>query len=81
MNMLTQSQTDESLQWSGAGFIVAGHVLNAIGPAVYPYNIITFAVGTILFLAWAFRVKNKPQAVVNIISLAIGLVGLYKAFG
>jgi hypothetical protein len=38
-------------------------------------------VGTILFLAWAFRVKNKPQAVVNIISLAIGLVGLYKAFG
>jgi hypothetical protein len=79
--MLTQSQTDESLQWSGAGFIVAGHVLNAIGPAVYPYNIITFAVGTVLFLAWAFRVKNKPQAVVNIISLAIGLVGLYKAFG
>jgi len=79
--MLTQSQTDESLQWSGAGFIVAGHVLNAIGPAVYPYNIITFAVGTILFLTWAFRVKNKPQAVVNIISLAIGLVGLYKAFG
>ena len=79
--MLTQSQTDESLQWSGAGFIVAGHVLNAIGPAVYPYNIITFAVGTVLFLTWAFRVKNKPQAVVNIISLAIGLVGLYKAFG
>ena len=79
--MLTQSQTDESLQWSGAGFIVAGHVLNAIGPAVYPYNIITFAVGTVLFLAWAFRVKNKPQAVVIIISLAIGLVGLYKAFG
>jgi len=81
MNMLTQSLTVESLQWSGAGCIVAGHVLNAIGPAVYPYNIITFAVGTILFLAWAFRVKNKPQAVVNIISLAIGLVGLYKAFG
>ena len=79
--MLTQSQTDESLQWTGAGFIVAGHVLNAIGPAVYPYNIITFAVGTVLFLTWAFRVKNKPQAVVNIISLAIGLVGLYKAFG
>ena len=79
--MLTQSQTDESLQWSGAGFIVAGHVLNAIGPAVYPYNIITFAVGTVLFLTWAVRVKNKPQAMVNIVSLAIGLVGLYKAFG
>ena len=80
MNMLTQRTIDESLQWSGAGFIVAGHVLNAIGPAVYPYNIITFAVGTVLFLAWAFRVKNKPQAVVNIISLAIGLVGLYNAY-
>jgi hypothetical membrane protein len=52
-----------------------------MGPAVYPYNIITFAVGTVLFLTWAVRVKNKPQAMVNIVSLAIGLVGLYKALG
>jgi hypothetical protein len=48
---------------------------------MYPYNIAVFAVGTVAFLAWAVRVRNKPQAVVNLVSIAIGAVGLYKAFG
>jgi hypothetical protein len=72
---------DEILQWVGAVAIVAGHVLNALGPEWYPYNILVFAVGTVAFLIWALRVANKPQAVVNIVSLAIGLAGLIKAFG
>jgi hypothetical protein len=55
-------------------------MLNAVGPAAYPYNIIVFAIGTILFMSWAIRVKNRPQLMVNLVSLAIGLVGLYKAF-
>ena len=78
---MTRTQIDEALQWSGAVAIIAGHVLNAVGPEVYPYNIIVFAVGTVLFLAWAIRLRNRPQAVVNVVSLAIGLAGLYKAFG
>jgi hypothetical protein len=77
----TRTQIDEALQWAGAVAIIAGHVLNSIGPGMYPYNIIVFAVGTVLFLAWAIRLRNKPQAVVNLVALAIGLVGLYKAFG
>ena len=72
---------DEVLQWVGAVLIVAGHALNAIGPEVYPYNIAVFALGTVMFLAWAYRVGNKPQMAVNVISIAIGLVGLYKALG
>jgi hypothetical protein len=75
------NKTNEIIQWAGAVAIVAGHVLNAVGPAAYPYNIIVFALGTVLFLAWAVRVKNRPQLMVNVISLAIGLVGLFKAFG
>jgi len=78
---MSYRETDELLQWAGAVAIVAGHVLNAIGPAAYPYNIIVFAVGTVLFLTWAVRVRNRPQAMVNVVSLAIGLVGLFKAFG
>ena len=78
---MSYKHIDDTLQWTGAVAIIAGHVLNAVGPAVYPYNIIVFAVGTVAFLAWAVRVRNKPQAVVNLVSLAIGLVGLYKAFG
>lgn len=72
---------NEVLQWVGAVAIIAGHVLNAVGPSVYPYNILVFAVGTVAFLIWAIRVANKPQAVVNVVSLAIGLVGLYNALG
>jgi len=78
---MTRTQIDETLQWTGAVAIIAGHVLNAVGPEVYPYNIAVFAVGTVAFLAWAIRVANKPQAVVNVVALAIGLVGLYKAVG
>ena len=74
-------EINEILQWTGAVFIIAGHSLNAVGPAAYPYNILAFFVGTILFMAWSIRVANKPQLLVNIVALAIGLTGLAKAFG
>ena len=78
---MSYKHIDDALQWTGAVAIIAGHVLNAVGPAVYPYNIAVFAVGTVAFLAWALRVRNKPQAVVNLVSLTIGAVGLYNAVG
>ena len=74
-------EINDILQWSGAVFIIAGHSLNAVGPAAYPYNILAFFLGTILFMAWSIRVANKPQLMVNIVALAIGASGLYKAFG
>jgi len=77
---VTRTQTDEALQWAGAVAIIAGHVLNSIGPSMYPYNIAVFAVGTVAFLAWACRVRNMPQGVVNVVALTIGLVGLFNAY-
>lgn len=73
--------TNELLQWAGAVFIIGGHSLNAVGPEAYPYNILTFFIGTILFLIWTIRVANKPQLLVNIVAMAIGLTGLVRAFG
>jgi hypothetical protein len=70
---------NDVLQWVGAVFIIVGHVLNSIGPATYPYNIATFAAGTIFFLTWSWRVDNRPQLLVNIIALGIGATGLYRA--
>jgi hypothetical protein len=75
------NKTNDILQWSGAAAIIAMHVLNAMGPEAYPWNIIAAAIGTVLFLAWTVRVKNLPQFTVNVVALAIGFVGLYKAFG
>jgi len=74
-------EINEILQWTGAVFIIAGHSLNAMGPAVYPYNILAFFIGTILFMAWTIRVANRPQLVVNIVTLMLGASGLIKAFG
>ena len=74
-------KTNDILQWTGAAAIIAMHVLNAMGPEAYPWNIIAAAIGTVLFLAWTIRVRNLPQFTVNVVALAIGFVGLYKAFG
>jgi len=76
-----KSKINETLQWTGAVFIIAGYSLNSAGPAVYPYNILAFFVGTILFMIWSIRVANRPQLIVNLVALAIGLAGLIKAFG
>lgn len=72
--------TNDILQWTGAPLIIAGHVLNAIGPSMYPWNIIVFFFGTSMFLTWSIRTRNKPQTLVNFISLGIGLTGIVKAF-
>ena len=74
-------KTNDILQWTGAVAIIAMHVLNAMGPEAYPYNIVAAFVGTVAFLAWTVRVKNVPQFTVNVVALAIGFVGLYRAFG
>ena len=80
MEAVYKRLANEVLQWFGAIAIVAGHVLNAIGVEVYPWNIVAFTVGTFLFLIWCLRVRNRPQLVVNIVTLGIGIVGLVKAW-
>jgi len=72
--------TDNILQWTGAPLVVAGHALNAIGPSVYPWNIVVFLFGIACFLTWSIRTRNTPQTLVNFISLSIGLTGIIKAF-
>lgn len=75
------NKINELLQWTGAVLIVAGHALNSLGSEYHQdfWNIVSFTLGTALFLIWATRVKNKPQATVNTISIIIMLVGLYKS--
>ena len=72
---------DEILQWIGAVAIIAGHVLNAIGPATHPYNIVAFTLGTIAFGIWSVRVANKPQLIVNVVAMTTCVLGLYNAWG
>ena len=71
---------NDILQWSGALFVIIGHVFNSIGPSVYPYNIVAFTLGTIMFLTWTIRVKNNPQLVVNVVAIVTCLIGLVNAW-
>jgi hypothetical protein len=70
---------DDAIQWAGCFFLVAGHSLNAIGPAVYPWNIVAFTLGTLMFLIWSIRQRNAPQMTVNVVSITLCFVGLFKA--
>lgn len=63
----------------GAVGIILGHVLNAVGPEAYPWNIVAFVTGTLFFMAWSVRVANRPQLLVNIVAISIGLTGLMRA--
>ena len=35
-------EINDILQWTGAPLIITGHTLNAIGPNMYPWNILVF---------------------------------------
>jgi hypothetical protein len=70
----------DNLQWLGAVFIIVMYILNAIGPSMYPYNIIMAFGGTVCFLAWSIFVANRPQIVVNSVALIVCVIGLVKAF-
>ncbi len=71
-------KTNDTLQWLGAVFIILGHVLNAA--AVDGWNILAFFLGTIAFLSWTIRVRNKPQMLVNVVAMVTCVVGLGRAF-
>lgn len=74
-------RTDEALQWAGALFIIAGHLLNTLGSQYHGdlWNIAAFFVGTVLFLAWTLRVGNRPQMIVNLVAITTCGVGLFRA--
>lgn len=74
---------NEVLQWAGAVFIIAGHLLNTAGAEVHRdmWNILAFFIGTVAFLAWSVRVANKPQMLVNVVAIATCGAGLYRAWG
>jgi len=70
----------DTIQWVGAVFIIIGHICNAMGPSVYPYNIVAFTLGTIAFMTWTILVKNRPQLVVNVVAITTCIIGLVNAW-
>ena len=78
---MTRTEIDNALQWAGTVCLLTMYVLMSFFPHLHPYNIVAGVCGGVLYLAWTVRVANKPQMIVNGVAIAIGLAGLYKAWG
>jgi drug/metabolite transporter superfamily protein YnfA len=71
---------NDILQWAGTCSFLCMYSLMSFAPELHPYQIVFGAIGGGLYLAWSFRVNNKPQTVTNIIGLSICLIGLFKVW-
>jgi hypothetical protein len=69
------------LQWAGTTALLCMYILMSFYPHLHPWNIVCGVLGGLLYLAWCIRVRNSPQLVVNLVAIAIGLAGLFKAWG
>ena len=76
---------NDRIQWLGAAAIIFMHVSYTaetfIGPEAHPYGLVAAILGTACFTIWSYRVKNRPQLIVNLVAAAVCTVGLYNAFG
>jgi hypothetical protein len=72
---------NSTLQWSGAACLLAMYTLMSFFPELHPWNIVAGVLGGLCFLTWTVRVQNRPQMIVNLVAISIGLAGLFKHFG
>ena len=72
---------NESIQWLGTLFILVMYGLMNFFPELHPWNIVTGLLGAICFFAWAWRVANKQQMIINAVAIVLCVVGLLKHFG
>ena len=72
---------NNALQWAGTACLLCMYALMSFYPHLHPWNIVAGVLGGAFYLAWTIRVANKPQMLVNAVAIAIGLAGLFKAWG
>jgi hypothetical protein len=57
------------------------YTLMSFFPELHPWNIVAGVLGGLCFLTWTIRVQNRPQMIVNLVAITIGVLGLFKHFG
>lgn len=63
------------LKWSATAVTIAGAILTSMN--LFPWNVLAFNIGSVLWLAFAFRIKERSLIVVNAALLLIYMVGLF----
>jgi hypothetical protein len=78
---MSYKNVDEVLQWVGTAFILVMYALMNFFPEFRVYTIVTGLGGAVCFFAWAYRVANKQQMIINGVAITLCVIGLYKAWG
>jgi hypothetical protein len=72
-------KTNDLIQWAGTVCILSMYAVMSFRTDLFPLNLMLGFAGSVLFLTWAVRTKNVPQACVNFVSLLICGAGVYSA--
>lgn len=72
---------NEVLQWAGTICFMTMYTVMSFFQELHTVQLIAGCMGGALFLVWSIRVANRQQTIVNVVGVAITLVGLYKAIG
>jgi hypothetical protein len=68
------------LQWLGTTSLIVMYLIMSFFPHLYPWNIVAGLFGGTFYLAWSYRVANKPQILVNAAGVLVCIAGLAKAW-
>ena len=74
-------KTNDILQWAGTACFMVMYTVMSFFNELHIVQLTAGCLGGALFLAWSIRVVNKQQMIVNVVGVAITLIGLYKALG
>jgi hypothetical protein len=75
---MKQSKTDDIIQWIATIFTIAGATASSLDQ--FPFNIILFNIGSILWIISAIRIKNIQIIIVNSGLLLIYVIGFFRYF-
>lgn len=71
------NKINDFLKWSATAVTILGAVLTSLN--VYPWNVVAFNLGSILWLIFAVRIKENSLVVLNTGLLLVYVFGLLKA--
>ena len=72
------NKANEIIQWVGTAFILGMYVISNFFPGYDDLRNSVALGGAVCFFAWAYRVKNTQQMIINGVALTLCVVGLLK---
>jgi hypothetical protein len=72
---------NDLLQWAGTVCFMVMYVTMSFFKELHTLQLIAGCMGGALFLVWSLRVANRQQMIVNVVGVAITLLGLYNELG